>query len=111
LSTDFTYKLYPSCLCNQAGIIAALHLRQRHLLRPEDIASCVVTVTPYAAYLVGRPFVPGDDPEVAAQFNVRYSVARALCQGRFGISDISVNATKDPATNRLIAQTKVITDA
>lgn len=111
LSMDFTYKQYPSCLCNQAGIIAALQLRERHMIRPEDIAQCTVTVTPYAAYLVGSPFLPGDDPQVAAQFNIRYCLARALCRGEFGIEDISVEATKDPATHSIVARTEVVIDA
>jgi 2-methylcitrate dehydratase PrpD len=93
-------KRYPSCACNHTAIEAGLHLAREFASAPRDIVSAEVTISPYVHRLVGAPFDPGEDPQVAAQFSVQYSVAVAMLRKRFGVADIAPEAVCDPATVR-----------
>ncbi|GAA4322461.1 MmgE/PrpD family protein [Pigmentiphaga soli] len=92
-------KRFPSCACNHTAIEAALRLAREG---PVDTAGLAVevTISPYVDRLVGAPFDPSTDPQVAAQFSVQYSVAAALMRGRFGVADIEPQAVLDPAVGR-----------
>ena len=106
-SAGMTFKKFPSCMCNQAPIEAALELSTRCALNAEDIQGVAVTVSPFMERLTGAPFCPGDNPQVSAQFSVRYSVASSLLRKRFEVRDISACSVLDPAVLALAALVEV----
>ncbi len=87
-------KRYTSCGACHAAQEAAERLAREEELRPEDIAEvelCGIS----KGNLVGRPFELGKNPQVNAQFSVRYAVAYALLRGR-----ASLQAFTDEAIRR-----------
>jgi 2-methylcitrate dehydratase PrpD len=69
-----------------------------------------VTISPYVDRLVGAPFHPGSDPQVAAQFSIQYSVAAPILRGRFSVLDIEDPAVLDPAVGALARAVQVRVD-
>ena len=49
---------------------------------PDDVERVGITISPYMHRLVGGPFDPTNNPQVAAQFSVEYAVAVALSRLR-----------------------------
>ncbi|HYF58782.1 MAG TPA: MmgE/PrpD family protein [Burkholderiaceae bacterium] len=96
------FKAWPSCLCNHAAISATLELAEREDLAADDVESVTVEITPFMNRLVGAPFEPGDDPQVAAQFSARYSVACVLLRRRLSVADLEPAAVLDPAIDALV---------
>ncbi len=101
---SLTLKQYPSCFCNHAAIVAALDLLRRHDVRADRIESGEVVLTPLSARLVGAPFTPGDNPQVAAQFSAQYSLANVFLRRGFRIGDIEPAAVLDPEVLALTAR-------
>jgi len=106
-----TLKRHASCYCNHAAIEATLDLVRRHGLRAADAGEITVRLTPFMARLVGAPYAPGDNPQVSAQFSVRYSVASILHRGRFALDDILPAAATDPSVCALAERVRVEVDA
>ena len=105
---ELTLKKYPSCFCNHAAIEAALHLVNEHNLGADDIQSITVTVSPFIERVVGEPFDAAEATQVTAQFNISYSIACALHRRRFTLTDIEIEAIRDPGVSALAG--KVIID-
>lgn len=96
-----TIKRYPSCACSHGATDAALLLASKNDVAPDQVARVGVTLSPYMARLVGAPFNPEGQLEVAAQFSVQYAIATALHRRRFGLDDLTPEAVKDHAVGRL----------
>lgn len=79
-------KLYPSCGCNHTAIDATLQLVTQSDLKPDDVLGIEATITPYMERIVGGDYDPSGDAQVAAQFNLRYSIACALVRRRLGLA-------------------------
>jgi 2-methylcitrate dehydratase PrpD len=109
--TALTMKKYASCYCNHAAIQAALDLVHRHGLRAAEVREAAVRITPFMARLVGAPYDPGDNPQVAAQFSVQYSVANVFLRGRFAVEDILPTAATDPEVCALASRVRVEIDS
>lgn len=109
-SEKITYKLYPSCQCNHAAIEGMLQLRREFGLQPDDVKSVEVFVSEYMQRLVGAPFSTGANPQVAAQFSVRYSIASVLLFGRLGVAEIQVAAILDSRIEDLASRVIVSLD-
>ncbi len=109
-NTSMSFKKYPSCACNHAAIEATLHLAQANELSANEINEIKVVISPYMNRLVGGAFDPGDNPQVAAQFSVQYSVACAILHRRLGIQEIREQAVLDPSIRELVKLVKVIVD-
>jgi 2-methylcitrate dehydratase PrpD len=92
---DTGIKKYACCLCSHAALDATFGLMRDENLTPADIESAKVTISPYAARIVGAAFEPGDDPQVSAQFSVQYVVGCAALQGGFTLADITPEAAQD----------------
>lgn len=108
-NVETTLKPYPTCQANHAPIDAMLALRRQ--ARLEDIETIEVVLSPYMDRLVGAPYEPGENPQVSAQFNVRYSLACALVHARLGIEDIRDDA---PLARNLLmwaGRVRVVVDA
>jgi 2-methylcitrate dehydratase PrpD len=108
--TSLTLKKYASCFCNHAAIEATLDLVARHKLGAADVSEARVRISPFMARLVGAPFAPGDNPQVAAQFSVQYSIASALLRGRFAVGDIEPAAVLDAEVLALARRVHVEVD-
>lgn len=89
-------KLYPSCGCNHTAIDATLQLVRQYDLAPDDVTAIEATITPYMQRIVGGDYDPGADAQVAAQFNLKYSIACALVRRRLGLAEIEPDAARDP---------------
>lgn len=103
-------KKYPSCACNHTAIEAALALVREHDLAPSDVTAAEVVISPYVHRLVGAPFDPGADPQVAAQFSVQYSIACAILRRRLSVADIQNEAVLEPAIGALARSIRVSVD-
>lgn len=110
-STDLSIKKYPSCGCNHTAIEATLRLVRQFDLAPDNVTAIKVTVTPYIDRIVGSAYDPGGDAQVAAQFNIRYSIACALVRRRLGLAEIQPPAVRDPAIAAHIGKVTVEVDA
>ena len=91
-------KRYPSCGACHAAHAAAEQLAADGL-RPQDIDRVELVGFSHDR-LVGLPFKLGDNPQVSAQFSVRYCVALALLRGKTTLehfTDEAVVANRDVA--------------
>lgn len=73
-------KRYPSCGASHPTQAAAEKIVAERPLKPEEIRSVRIFGLSEGG-MVTRPFVIGDEPQVAAQFSVRYAVALTLLRG------------------------------
>lgn len=89
-------KKYPSCGCNHTAIDATLSLVRQYDLDPDDVLAIEATITPYMERIVGGDYDPSGDAQVAAQFNLRYSIACALVRRRLGLAEIQPETARDP---------------
>ncbi len=110
LLEDTALKRFPACGCSHAALEAARRLVARHRIGAGDVARGEIVITPYMNRLVGGAFAPEANPQVTAQFNVRYGVATVLLRGGFGLSDIEPDAVLDPAVRALVARLNVRVD-
>ena len=100
-SVETVTKKYPSCTANHVAIDAAIKLAEENDLASSNVESIDVTISPFMDGLVGGMFEPGDNPQVAAQFSMQYSVACAIERRRLGIAEIQDDVIADPAINAL----------
>ncbi len=103
-------KPYPSCQCNHAALDALLKLRREHRLDARNVAQIEVVISPYMYRLVGAAYVPGATPQVAAQFSIQYSLARALIDGGLTIAGVSDEAALDQRVAEIIPRIRVTVD-
>jgi 2-methylcitrate dehydratase PrpD len=109
-NTRIAFKRFPSCQCNHAAIEGMLELKSKHNLEPGNVRTVEVFVSPYMHRLVGAAFDPARNPQVAAQFNIRYSIASILLRGRFGVAEILDEAVLDPRVSSIVANVIVTVD-
>lgn len=109
-NVETSIKPYPSCQANHAPIDALLALKRKTGISADQVAQIEVVVSPYMNRLVGASYAPGDNPQVAAQFSVQYSLACALLRGRLGIEEIGDHAATDPAIVELASRVRVTVD-
>ncbi|MEO8558109.1 MAG: MmgE/PrpD family protein [Rhodospirillales bacterium] len=103
-------KKFSSCACNHAAIEATCRLIDAHPLRADDITSINVRITPFMQQLVGAPFDPSTNPQVAAQFSVQYSIASVLLRRKFGLDDLTPERAQDPEVFKLARRITVEVD-
>lgn len=109
-NTEFAIKLYPSCGCNHTTIDGMLDLIGRYDLTPDDVLSVELTVPPYIDRLVGGAYDPSGDAQVAAQFNIRYTVACVLARRKLGLEEITEKVARDPDIAKHIGKVSVQVD-
>lgn len=103
-------KKYPSCTANHAPVETAIALANEFDLRADDVSAVEVTLSPFSNRLVGGPFAPEANPQVAAQFSIQYSMASALMRRRLAIADLQREAVLEPALRALAARVTVVVD-
>lgn len=94
-------KKYPSCTANHVAIQGAVALADEFDLGADDVTGAEVVISPFMNQLVGADWDPGDNPQVAAQFSVQYSIACAVARRKLGIAEIQENVIFDPLINDL----------
>jgi 2-methylcitrate dehydratase PrpD len=109
-NTHSAIKKYPSCTANHAPVEAAIALARELDLQPDDVSSAEVVLSPFSQRLVGGPFQPAANPQVAAQFSIQYSLACALARRRLGVADIQREAVLDPKLGELAGKVRSSAD-
>lgn len=107
---NIAIKRYPNCGCSHAALDLALGLIERHGLAPGDVQRIDVSLPAFSNRLVGAPFAPGENPQVAAQFSVRYALAIALRDREFGLRHIEPAAALAPGVAALADKVHVTVD-
>lgn len=93
------FKRYPMCSAGQAGVQAALALREAGGFAPDDIAA----VTCHATELVCTSLRYARPESLAqAQFSMPYAVACALVFGGFGIAELEGDTREHPQLRALM---------
>ncbi len=103
-SAALSIKQFPSCGCNHTTIAGMLDLVRKYDLQPDDVEAIDITVSPYMDRIVGMPYDPSGDAQVAAQFSIRYSAACVLVRRRLGLAEIQEAAARDPEINRHVGK-------
>ncbi|MBO6266419.1 MAG: MmgE/PrpD family protein [Acidaminococcaceae bacterium] len=85
---DCYFKLYPSCRHTHCGIEAAINLHKK-LNNLDEIELINVYIYPNAIRLAGQIRFPKNSDET--KFSIHYTLACALLNGRYGISDMEVS--------------------
>jgi 2-methylcitrate dehydratase PrpD len=94
---DFGYKTAPSCGATISATDAALELLQEHAIEPDDIERIDIRMASAPTfYLVGHEFEIGDNPQVNAQFNVRYCVANIILRHCAELEHFSPRLVTEP---------------
>jgi len=103
---DCAIKPWPCCRMNHPSLDAALRIVNGHQFEVEDIEEIILRLSP-AAELVDAPFEPGDTPQVAAAFNVRFVVATAVVKKELKPKHFCEACYNDPAIRSLINKIKL----
>ena len=101
-------KLYPSCRHSHAAIDAALFLSRAEKIPVERIQKIIVTTYPAALKLTQKENMPADEP--AARFNLAFAVSLALVKGRAGLTEFSMQSTRDPYIQQLFEKVDFVSD-
>jgi 2-methylcitrate dehydratase PrpD len=96
-------KVHPCAFTLMPHIAAALVLRERHALRPEDIAGITCLIGRRSFATVCEPVEEKRRPATTwhGRISLQHSVAEALVRGRMDKDAYAEDALRDPAINRL----------
>lgn len=100
-------KPFPCCRATHGPIEAVRLLLEKHRIRVQDVSAIRVVVPQVAYDLAGRPFDPGDNPIIAAQFSIPYTVAAALVHRKVTLEEFSLAAINDPRVRDAAARVSV----
>ena len=105
---DTCIKMHPTCHSTQTALDAALILRGRHGVRPEDVDHIVVRAGEITRLQCGWPYEPA--PPAKLIFHMGYGIAVALRNGRVMPPDFEGDSTHDPELVRVAKATEIIAD-
>ena len=108
--TETSIKLYPSCRSTHPGLDLIFDM----MADEPDLANRVdrieVRTSKIVNQLVGAPFKAGNDPRVAAQFSIPYTLSVALKRGKIALSDFDpAKVTTDNAVLEMAKRISVKT--
>ncbi len=104
------FKKYPVCACSHPAIEAVRLLAQRSAIRVDEIQDIELIITPFMARLVGSDFAPTANPQVTAQFCLRYDIAAILLRHRLGLVDIAPAQVLDADAGALARRIRLTVD-
>jgi 2-methylcitrate dehydratase PrpD len=105
------FKRYPICGMAQPAVDALRELRDQHRFEIRDVAKIRVYGSKFVVDMVGRPYEPGENPDVDAQFSIRYCIATTLLTGSIKLVDLKAeNALGDERANLANAITVELDD-
>ena len=98
LIEEVAVKPYPICHLLHACADAALAVRRKHDVRPQDIASVRALLHPDTFHYVCEPAAMRRRPvsDYMAKFSVQFVVAACFVRGRFGFAELETDALNDP---------------
>ena len=85
--TETSIKLYPSCRSTHPGLDLTFDMMADEPDLANRVDSIEVRTSKIVNQLVGAPFEAGNDPRVAAQFSIPYTLSVALKRGKIALSD------------------------
>ena len=107
--SDGTFKPYPCCRMNHAGIDCTLAILAGHDIPPDDIEEIVLYASLGALRdIIGQPFRIRNSTHVSAGFSLQYSVANVLLRGSSRPQHYTDEAIKDPAIIDLVKKMKMM---
>lgn len=111
-SRDASFKPYPVAHVIHPYITAALRLRERHALAPDDIARVICPVAPYIVGIVCEPAAEKRRPltDSHGRVSLPYTIAEALVLGRIGKQAYAPASLRDPAILALTDRVEVVVD-
>ncbi|MBI4294831.1 MAG: MmgE/PrpD family protein [Chloroflexi bacterium] len=104
LGADVSLKPYPSCRWTNQFIQATLALREKHALKPEDVAEITAFVGENTHWLVCEHLEVLRNPQmtIQAQLNLPWTVATAMVYGKVSIENFTPEALKDRAVLQMV---------
>lgn len=87
------FKRYPICGMAQPGVDALRDLQREHGFVHEDVELLEAYGSKFVFDMVGRPYEPGDHPDVDAQFSLQYCLATVLLTGNICLADLVAEHT------------------
>src|SRR3546814_14474815 len=84
---------YPVCGMAHPAIDALRELLAEHRLAAKDVKAVRVAASKFVVDMVGRPYRPGKNPEVDAQFNLSYCLATVLQTASMHLGDHAMENT------------------
>lgn len=108
--SEYSFKPYPGCRCNHTAIGLGIGFH-REGVRAGDVAGIEIGLGNVNWLTVGQRYDPQLKSVVHAQFNVAYSFARALLDGKVDLFTYEQDAIEDPRVLALTSVTTVLDDA
>jgi 2-methylcitrate dehydratase PrpD len=106
--SDGTFKPYPCCRMNHAGVDCALAIVNRHKIAAGDIEEVVLYAAPGALRdIIGQPFRIRNFAHASAGFSLQYCVANVLLRGNSRPEHYTDEAIGDPAIADLTKRMKM----
>lgn len=111
-SAEVAIKPYPICHLIHACADAALVLREKHKLTPENIESVQALVPDATIHIIAQPeankIKPANDYD--AKFSVQFVTAACLVLGRFGLAELEQDTLADPVILDLASRVSYAAD-
>ncbi|MGQ0750392.1 MAG: MmgE/PrpD family protein, partial [Betaproteobacteria bacterium] len=106
---EYSFKPYPCCRCNHTAIGMGIALHDEGVT-PAAVESIEIGLGHTNWLTVGEPYDAKRDSVVHAQFNISYSFARALADGRVDLRTYQKPAITDTAIAALASKITVVSD-
>ncbi|MCG8548551.1 MAG: MmgE/PrpD family protein [Alphaproteobacteria bacterium] len=104
------FKRYPICGMAQPAVDALRDLQREHEFSLEDVDTLEVYGSKFVMDMVGRPYEPGESPDVDAQFSLQYCLATVLLTGSVRLDDLKPEHTLGAERRELAARIPIRLD-
>ena len=110
--SEVAIKPFPACHLVHACADAALALREKHNLKPEDIASVQALIPEPTMHIIAQPEANKIKPvsDYDAKFSVQFVTAACLVLGRFGLAELEQDTLNNPLILDLAARVSYAAD-
>lgn len=106
---EYSFKPYPCCRCNHTAIGLGIELHEQGI-KPDAVQAVEIALGNTNWLTVGEPYEAARNSVVHAQFNISYSFARALADGRVDLRSYRKPAITQPAVAALAARITAVSD-
>ncbi len=105
-------KPFPVCHFIHACGDAALILRDKHAIQPEQIETITALIAEETLHIVAEPAALKKKPanDYDAKFSVHYFVAACLVRGKFGLAELEAQVRSDAAILALAQKVEAVAD-
>ena len=110
--SEVAIKPFPACHLIHACADAALALREKHNLKPADIASVQALIPEPTIHIIAQPEANKIKPvsDYDAKFSVQFVTAACLVLGRFGLAELEQDTLNNPLILDLAARVSYAAD-